>query len=228
MTDAKTYKQMLDEAKTIEDVRAIAGRLNRDNNADRPMPHEANALQEKAANKVKAMQAAGQTTSLGPALREAVEAGVVEIIPAGGMQQALAPVITPDVMRAEMKAWTDLTEAIVDPAHDVVMIGTPPKRHLKVTFWRKVRRAYNITVVIVDQQLDSVAGWARYTLRATAPNGSFNEASGYIDRKDGRGADKATFDNLCAKAYSRAFNRSLRGLIGFGEPSAEEVEGGED
>lgn len=231
MTTKTDYEAMIKERDSIGDLRQVAAHLNRDGMPDSPTPAEKRALMDKVSAKIAALEGAKGT--LGHAMRLAsersqVEAGEgdVQIIPA----QALAPVISPETMREEMRRWDELTAAIIDKEKDVLYIAfggkdSPKKPYLLTTFWNKVRRAYNINIQILAQELDSVVGFARYTVRATAPNGSFYEATASCDRKEPRGADKMTFDNLCAKAMARAKNRAIRGLIGFGEPSAEEIEG---
>jgi hypothetical protein len=66
------------------------------------------------------------------------------------------------------------------------------------------------------------------TYRATAPNGRSAVGDGTCAAAEKqRGRMKATDHNVRSHAHTRAWNRAVSNLVGFGEVSAEEVERGE-
>jgi hypothetical protein len=111
---------------------------------------------------------------------------------------------------------------------DTVMISG--KKHVKRSGWRKISLASNISTVIVDAQHEKAEDGTytvRVKARATAPNGRFAEEIAVCDSSEfEKGRLEGTLHNIETKAATRAINRAVSDLVGGGEISAEEIEGG--
>lgn len=111
--------------------------------------------------------------------------------------------------------------------------------------WSKLGTFYGVSTelvggaVVVDRDGDGKPVRARATVRATHRNGRHEEASGACSIDEARFAsDKAQAKiaqgkvnvehDLPATAETRARNRAIANLIGFGAVSAEEVDGDSD
>jgi len=95
----------------------------------------------------------------------------------------------------------------------------------KKSAWRKLGRFYSVSTEIlekerVDRDDDSFV-W-HYTVKAIAPNGQFTSGEGSCDSREVHGDRRREHDTK-ATAHTRAKNRAISDLIGFGQVSAEEV-----
>lgn len=104
------------------------------------------------------------------------------------------------------------------------------KRFPKKSAWRKLSRAFNLSVQIqhvsVERGEDGKPLRAECVARAIAPNGQTQDADGYcaLTEFKGKRADDVKLENtLRATATTRAKNRAIADLVGMGEVSAEEV-----
>jgi hypothetical protein len=100
------------------------------------------------------------------------------------------------------------------------------KAFRKKAYWRAIATGFNLDVVCVKEELakgDKDWGYL-ITCRATAPNGRHADGDGacFASEKN-RGRMAATVHNVRSHAFTRAFNRAVSNLVGFGEVSAEEV-----
>lgn len=108
--------------------------------------------------------------------------------------------------------------------------GTP-RQFVKKSGWRKIARAFrlNCEIVRLDVDRDGQGSPVRASavVRATAPNGDFQEGDGHCsieeDRFREKGGAKKVENDLPATAITRAKNRAISDLVGMGEVSAEEV-----
>ena len=127
----------------------------------------------------------------------------------------------------------DVTDAIVEYTRikDALDKALPDciqtiqgKQFRKKNYWRAIGTAFNLTLEIRQEQLDQTdAGWGYLvTYRATAPNGRFADGDGacYASEKNDK---QATVHNVRSHAHTRAMNRAISNLVGFGEVSAEEI-----
>ena len=98
------------------------------------------------------------------------------------------------------------------------------KLYRKKSYWRAVKTAFNVQCECVGERREVIDGDWGYlvTYRATAPNGCLADGDGacFASEKK-RGQD--TIHNVRSHAHTRAFNRAVSNLVGFGEVSAEEV-----
>jgi len=102
----------------------------------------------------------------------------------------------------------------------------------KKGYWRALSVAFSVTVT-VERDERSVVGsldgdsenycWT-VTCRATAPTGRSVTGDGTCTASEkSRGKLLATEHNVRSHAHTRAFNRAVSNLVGFGEVSAEEI-----
>jgi hypothetical protein len=158
------------------------------------------------------------------------------------MSTALAPVPKaeasplPAFTGAEMvkafKAYRELQAALDHEMPDQI-IKLDGKAFRKKGYWRALGVAFNLSVELVEE---------RREVYGTLPSGGENfawvicyratTATGRSETGDGTctaaeksvGRMRATEHNVRSHAHTRAFNRAVSNLVGFGEVSAEEVE----
>ena len=95
----------------------------------------------------------------------------------------------------------------------------------KKSAWRKLARFYNVSSEIVEKErVDREEGsWVwHYTVKAVAPNGQSQMGIGNCDSKEVNNDRRREHDTE-STAHTRAKNRAISDLIGFGQVSAEEV-----
>jgi len=95
----------------------------------------------------------------------------------------------------------------------------------KKSAWRKLARFYSISTEIVEKQREDRedGSWVwHYTVRATAPSGQSQMGEGSCDSREVHGDRRREHDTR-GTAHTRAKNRAISDLIGFGQVSAEEV-----
>jgi hypothetical protein len=148
-----------------------------------------------------------------------------------------APLLPMDPEQASsmMTAYRALCESILTP-DDVIGIPGTPGGFVKRSGFSKLATFYGVSTEIVTQGMARVtegddAGKplrARAVVRATAVNGRRADGDGACAIteprfRQGSGRQKAEHD-LMATAVTRATNRAISNLIGFGTVSAEEME----
>lgn len=134
---------------------------------------------------------------------------------------SLLPVFRGTEMAAALTAYRDLQKALDGAMPDQIMsISGKPFR--KKGYWRAVARAFKLNIECTKEESDEF-GW-RVVYRATSPNGQFAEGDGACEY-DEKADNMATEHNVRSHAHTRAFNRAISNLVGFGEVSAEEVAG---
>lgn len=155
---------------------------------------------------------------------EIVEAEAVEI----GTEIAtiLMPAPAEDC-RAAMRAYQETTAAILDETDWQAAGGG--RRFVKKSGWRKLAKAYNLSCTTISTEVDRDANGqairASAIVRATAPNGQVSDGDGYCsaDESRFRGNAGKLENDLRTTATTRAKNRAISDLVGFGEVSAEEI-----
>ena len=154
-----------------------------------------------------------------------------ELARTGPTREVLRPLDADDVAAA-FDEYQALLPRLLDSS-DYITEGD--RRFVKKSGWRKIARAFNLTVELVrlDVTRDKDGGpeRAEAVARAIAPNGVAQDGDGYCSIEEERfrgerGRLKAEND-LRATATTRAKNRAIADLVGMGEVSAEEVDGGQ-
>lgn len=146
-------------------------------------------------------------------------------------REVLMPANADQVVEA-MDAYQALLPRLLDEG-DYQQAGDG--KFVKKSGWRKIARAFNLSVELVSVQVErDRAGKptrAEAIAKAIAPNGQVQDADGYcsISEFTGKRASDSKLENtLRATATTRAKNRAIADLVGMGEVSAEEVTTGGD
>lgn len=141
--------------------------------------------------------------------------------------------------RAMMAAYTELCAAILDP-DDIQGIPGKADSFIKRSGYTKLATFYKLSTEILTVEVvhdDENEEWpgkplrAHALVRATHPNGRYADGDGSCAATEPRfrnqkGREKLEHD-LHATAVTRAFNRAVSTLVGFGSVSAEEADAGE-
>jgi hypothetical protein len=136
----------------------------------------------------------------------------------------------PDVARQAMAKYRELTAAMLT-GDDWQII--PTGRFVKRSGFQKIASGYGVSTEImaehVDRGEDGKPIRASATVRATHPSGRYADGSGRCSIDESRfskpsGRAKAEHD-IAATAVTRATNRAISNLVGFGQVSAEEIDG---
>ena len=94
-------------------------------------------------------------------------------------------------------------------------------------YWRAVGTAFNLATDLVSTEIlrtpEGDVSDVIIIVRATAPNGRSAIGDGTCSATEKKGAAR-TLHNIHAHALTRATNRAISNLVGFGEVSAEEVD----
>lgn len=118
-------------------------------------------------------------------------------------------------------------------------IGTPEdfqkigeKHHPKKSFVRKIQRFFNVSCEIVqDEPLrdekGKIVAWLAKARAIHLATGAYQEADGSCGFDEKKQPNQRTIHNIRAHAITRAKNRAILDLVGFGDVSAEEIGDGE-
>jgi len=151
------------------------------------------------------------------------------IMPAGTVEQALQA----------FNQYQELKKKLGN-ADDFQAIKTKDgvKYHPKKSFVRKVQRFFNVSCEIIqDEPLRDEKGqiiaWLAKARAIHMGTGAYQEADGScgfdekVDKYGKPDKKRQTIHNIRAHAITRAKNRAILDLVGFGEVSAEEIVGDE-
>ena len=94
----------------------------------------------------------------------------------------------------------------------------------KKNYWRAIATAFNLTVTLKSElRAEHGDDWGYVVVyNAAASNGRSADGDGSCFASEKHGA-QATVHNVRAHAHTRAYNRAVSNLVGFGEVSAEEM-----
>ncbi|MBA7493290.1 hypothetical protein ES702_03848 [subsurface metagenome] len=167
------------------------------------------------------------------------------------LSKPLAPIVDPEAAKRAMEAYQKLCAAILIPweerkvAKGVIKQESDYQRikvkdrdpetgkdeyvfrdFPKKSAWRKLGKFYNVSTEILGKERinreDGSFVW-HYTVKAIAPNGQFTSGEGSCDSKEIAKERRREHDTK-STAHTRAKNRAISDLIGFGQISAEELE----
>jgi hypothetical protein len=98
------------------------------------------------------------------------------------------------------------------------------KQFRKKAYWRAIATAFKVDCVIVTvERLDEGDDWGyEATVRATSQDGRTSDGDGACMASEKHGAS-CTVHNVRSHAVTRAKNRAISDLVGFGEVSADEL-----
>lgn len=137
------------------------------------------------------------------------------IMPAGTIEQALEA----------FNQYQQLKERL-GSKEDFQQIGD--RKHPKKSFVRKVQRFFNVSCEIIqdepltDPKTGKIIAWVAKARAIHLATGAFQEADGSCGFEE-KAEKQRTIHNIRAHAITRAKNRAILDLVGFGEVSAEEL-----
>lgn len=168
--------------------------------------------------------------------------------PIEGEYRIVRPLVSKE---AALEAWTEyqeLTRAILRASDfQTFREGGREGRFVKKSGWRRLATHYGISIELVDERLghehdakvcarvrfpdqmreERDCGcpvvFARYVVRAVAPNGRAVTAIGLCSTGEKNRRFVRQDHDIATTAYTRAANRAISDMIGAGEISAEEV-----
>jgi hypothetical protein len=153
-----------------------------------------------------------------------------EIIDQSGALVVAAPAAIvsadPTAVVAAFARYKEIQSALDRAMPDCIM-NIRGKQFRKKMYWRAIATAFNLSLELVreepvqDDEKGGDWGWL-VTYRAIAPNGRHADGDGscYASEKS---SGQDSVHNVRAHAHTRAKNRAVADLVGFGEVSAEEM-----
>jgi hypothetical protein len=129
-------------------------------------------------------------------------------------------------------------QAAIDRARPDAIMTIGDRKFRRKPYWRAVRIAFRLSVEPVEELRDVFGVLPngaenvvyRVTYRAAGADGlavTGDGACSSIEKFAKGGMSQATEHNVRSHAHTRAFNRAISNLVGFGEVSAEEIDGDE-
>jgi len=136
---------------------------------------------------------------------------------------AIRAVMQPDALAASIEDYRRI-QTILDQQNPEFIVEISGRKHRTKGYWNAVALAFGLSVEMAEEErVVSGPDWGfLVTYRATAPNGSSRSGDGACATTEKRGPMK-TVHNVRAHAHTRAQNRAISNLVGFGEVSADEI-----
>lgn len=142
-------------------------------------------------------------------------------------QSLTLPITTGDGMAGALASYKEIQQALDRSMPDQLQ-NIRGKVFRKKGYWRAVSVAFGLCVEQrKEEQIKSDSGDWGYivTYRATAPNGKYADGDGACTASE-KADGQDTIHNVRSHAQTRAYNRAVSNLVGFGEVSADEVSEG--
>lgn len=137
------------------------------------------------------------------------------------------PAGTPKDLSEAIQQYKQIQETLDKAMPDCIQ-KIAGKAFRKKNYWRAVKTAFNLKVECLKEERIKLTDddWGfLVTYRAIAPNGSYSDGDGSCSfTEKSKGNMQPTLHNIRSQAHTRAFNRAVSNLVGFGEVSAEEIE----
>ena len=145
-----------------------------------------------------------------------------EVVVVDPQDQAMVRAAPMDVVLA-FEEYRKIQQGLDAALPDCVMT-IQGKKFRKKNYWRAIATAFNLTVRLTSEERTEVGDdWGYLVVfTATASNGRTADGDGscFVSEKN---AAQGTVHNVRAHAHTRAYNRAVSNLVGFGEASAEEM-----
>ena len=154
------------------------------------------------------------------------------LVPAPESKASPLPAFTGREMSRALVAYRELQTALDTSMPDQI-INLDGRPFRKKGSWRAVAVAFNLSVELVTERREVFGtlptGDENYTwivvYRASTQTGRSETGDGACSASEKSvGRMRATEHNVRSHAHTRAFNRAVSNLVGFGEVSAEEIE----
>jgi len=163
------------------------------------------------------------------------EPKVIDVIPEEALVPQhigiIKPIANPEEALQSWKEYQALKEKLKGEG-DFVKIKD--KMHPTKQFANKLSKFFGLSVTIVKAEQEKIITgtelddyefvWHIWS-RATAPNGQFRESTGHCASSERDGKFAHLYHDVYATAETRSKNRAILELVGFGEVSAEEMQG---
>lgn len=145
-----------------------------------------------------------------------------EVVVIEPQEQAMVRAAPGDVVVA-FEEYRKIQQGL-DAALPDCMMTIQGKKFRKKNYWRAIATAFNLTVRLTSEELaEHSDDWGYLVVfTATASNGRSADGDGSCFASE-KSANQATVHNVRAHAHTRAYNRAVSNLVGFGEVSAEEM-----
>jgi hypothetical protein len=144
------------------------------------------------------------------------------IIPAPAQ---IAPTMIRPIVKIDeaLAAWNEYQELRTKLASEGDFVEIQKKQHPTKQFANKISRFFGLSVQIVkaDKEMTDDGFTMHIWARATAPNGQYRDGDGHCSSGE-RNFTHLEHD-VYATAVTRAKNRAILELVGFGEVSKEEI-----
>lgn len=142
------------------------------------------------------------------------------IIPAQIMPTMIRPIVK---IEEALAAWQEYQALKTKLASDGDFVEIQGKQHPTKLFANKISRFFGLSVQIVkaDKEVTDDGFTIHIWARATAPNGQYRDGDGHCSSGE-RNFTHLEHD-VYATAVTRAKNRAILELVGFGEVSKEEI-----
>lgn len=157
-----------------------------------------------------------------------------ELLPERVQNQIIKPLVTPDEALQAFNEYQALKKKLRGEGDFVEFRDKKGnKREAPTKQWRtKLTRFFGISVEIIKEEVEYLQDGTfiyKATARAKAPNGLYVDGDGtcWSKTKESKDAVKDIYHLTRSHAITRAKNRAVLELVGFGEVSAEEIEEGE-
>jgi hypothetical protein len=137
--------------------------------------------------------------------------------------RAVTRAMSADEMEEQIRQYFDM-QRVLDRALPDAIMQIQGRQFRKKSYWRAIAVAFSIELELLSEQrvkIDSQWGYTA-TYRATLPSGRSMCGDGTCMSSEKRGAS-CTEHNVRAHCHTRAKNRAIADLVGFGEVTAEEV-----
>jgi hypothetical protein len=140
-------------------------------------------------------------------------------------QAIVKPAGSPAELGQAIESYRELQQTLDKAMPDCIQ-NISGKQFRKKNYWRAVKTAFNLKVECEkEERFEDEEDWGfMVTYRAIAPNGATADGDGACTfREKSKGNMQPTLHNIRSQAHTRAFNRAVSNLVGFGEVSAEEM-----
>jgi len=125
--------------------------------------------------------------------------------------------------RKALETYQSIQRVFDEKMPDAIM-EIQGKKFRKKSYWRAIATAFNVEARLISEERVEIDGDWGYlaTYRATTNDGRQCDGDGACMASEKRGA-MCTVHNVRAHAHTRAKNRAIADLVGFGEVSADEL-----
>jgi hypothetical protein len=161
-----------------------------------------------------------------------VETQTEELVVVAPQVQSVMPVHGVEAMSEALDAYMHLQQSL-DKKMPEAIVDIKGKLFRTKKYWLTIARAFNLSVGAIPGTEERVVtedgDWGyKVVYRAVAPGDAFADGDGCVMATEKFGSS-GTEHNVRAHAHTRARNRAISNLCGFGEVSADEMpKGGED